>query len=203
MKKNLNCKPFQYFLDEVAPDILERHPINDPGVFASGVIQSEFNTSFCVSAASVEHGKPLVLAKCDQNLTNPRLSQDFHFMWHRQIKRKTHSADCVKSRTFGVSICGYHFSDELWFYNLVSWLSFILLNRILCCAFLKTTHQIVNPPTNVCLTAIIPTNSLVTTQCDHENLNQKWRWGYTNITALENWKTFGVKIPETPSPNPK
>lgn len=25
--------------------------------------------------------------------------------------------------------------------------------------------------------------------------NQKWTWGYVNTTALENWESFGVKIP--------
>ena len=36
VKQRLNCKPFKYFLDVVAPDMLERYPPVDPPHFASG-----------------------------------------------------------------------------------------------------------------------------------------------------------------------
>lgn len=36
VKKKLNCKPFKYFLEVVAPDMLERYPPVEPPAFASG-----------------------------------------------------------------------------------------------------------------------------------------------------------------------
>jgi len=36
IKKKLNCKPFKYFLEEVAPDMLDKYPPIEPPAFASG-----------------------------------------------------------------------------------------------------------------------------------------------------------------------
>lgn len=36
VKKKLNCKPFKYFFEEVAPDMLDRYPPIEPPPFALG-----------------------------------------------------------------------------------------------------------------------------------------------------------------------
>lgn len=38
LKKKLKCKPFKYFLEVVAPDMLDRYPYIEPPAFASGVV---------------------------------------------------------------------------------------------------------------------------------------------------------------------
>lgn len=43
IKKKLNCKPFKYFLDVVAPDMLDRFPFIEPPEFASGGVSFNFN----------------------------------------------------------------------------------------------------------------------------------------------------------------
>jgi polypeptide N-acetylgalactosaminyltransferase len=42
VKAKLNCKPFSYFLERVAPDMLERYPPVEPPVFASGGVSFLF-----------------------------------------------------------------------------------------------------------------------------------------------------------------
>jgi hypothetical protein len=61
---------------------------------------------------------------------------------------------------------------------------------------LQETNQLINPPTWNCLTADFKAKSLFMAPCDRRDENQKWLWGYTNVTALKNWKTFGVKLPK-------
>lgn len=39
VKERLQCKPFKYFLEEVAPDMLEKYPPTQTE-FASGVVRS-------------------------------------------------------------------------------------------------------------------------------------------------------------------
>lgn len=46
LKKNLGCRSFSYFLDIVAPDMLERFPLEDFKPFASGTVR--FRKSFRV-----------------------------------------------------------------------------------------------------------------------------------------------------------
>lgn len=36
IKKKLKCKPFKFFLEEVAPEMLDRYPYKEPPAFASG-----------------------------------------------------------------------------------------------------------------------------------------------------------------------
>lgn len=40
LKKKLNCKPFSYFLENIAPDMLERFPLVDFDHFASGTVRN-------------------------------------------------------------------------------------------------------------------------------------------------------------------
>ena len=123
-KKISTAKPFQYYLEYVAPDMLERYPYTDRGVFAKGAIQSEANKRFCVDAMKFKNTtyKSLRLYYCNQPLTNPGSTQDFIFSWHRQIKRNNIYEECID--TYKTSIWGCHFSfgHQYWFYNLVSYI---------------------------------------------------------------------------------
>lgn len=38
LKRKLNCRPFSYFLEVVAPDMLERFPLEEFKDFASGTV---------------------------------------------------------------------------------------------------------------------------------------------------------------------
>jgi polypeptide N-acetylgalactosaminyltransferase len=38
LKKSLNCKPFSYFFDKIAPDSLKRFPLEEYVHFASGTV---------------------------------------------------------------------------------------------------------------------------------------------------------------------
>lgn len=83
-----SCKPFHYFLESVAPDMLERYPVEDLGEFASGVIQSEASSDLCVDALNKKNGKPLDLRPCSKNLISPKIdTQNYVLTWHRQIKK--------------------------------------------------------------------------------------------------------------------
>lgn len=41
IKDKLNCKPFSYFIENVASDMLEFYPLVDPPPFAKGAVRSE------------------------------------------------------------------------------------------------------------------------------------------------------------------
>lgn len=38
IKEKLRCKPFKYFLEVVAPDMMDKYPPFEPVVFASGAV---------------------------------------------------------------------------------------------------------------------------------------------------------------------
>lgn len=121
LRKNLNCKPFQYFLESVMPDQVERYPYIEHGVFASGTIRSESNPKFCINNKDEGSNKPLFLQKCHRNLTSPGNSQFFTLTWHRQIKTSWKALEhCLDTYQTSLWPCHYDFGHQLWFYNLVS-----------------------------------------------------------------------------------
>lgn len=119
IRKNLNCKPFQYFLEYVMPDMLERYPYDDPGVFARGAIQSEANTKLCVDTLGRPGGQSLGLYECKKNLLSPGGSQDFVLTWHRSIKKNDKYDQCLDSHMTSLWGCHFAFGHQLWFYDLV------------------------------------------------------------------------------------
>lgn len=46
VKNRLNCQPFKYFLEVVAPDLVERFPPVEPPAFASGGVSWNKNTAW-------------------------------------------------------------------------------------------------------------------------------------------------------------
>lgn len=118
IKQKLNCKPFKYFLEFVMPDVLDRYPISDPGVFASGVIKSEADPNLCVE--KLPGIGPLELKKCSSNLVHPDSSQYYSLSWHRNIKKHS-TDDCLDS--YETSLLGCHYTpsgNQFWRYKAVS-----------------------------------------------------------------------------------
>lgn len=128
IRKNLNCKPFQYFLEYVMPDMLERYPAEDPGVFAKGAIQSEANTKLCVDTLGKPNGDAIGLYDCHRNLEHPGPTQDFVLAWHRHIARNDKYDSCLDTDHTSIWGCHYAFGHQLWFYNLVRLANFNLLH---------------------------------------------------------------------------
>lgn len=65
------------------PDILDRYPIIDRGVFASGEIRSDADPDLCIE--SLPGVVKVELRKCSNNLSN-RSPQSFTLNWHRIIQ---------------------------------------------------------------------------------------------------------------------
>lgn len=59
IKERLQCKPFSYFMERVAPDLLERYPYVEPPPFASGVIQSVANEKYCIDRLNRPKEQPI------------------------------------------------------------------------------------------------------------------------------------------------
>lgn len=119
IKKSLDCKPFSYFLDQVAPDMAERYTFYDPGVFARGAIQSEADEAMCADAFQNDESK-FRLFECDQNLTHPKTSQNFELSWNRHIKMSNKRYSCITDGELDFSDCHFKFGNQLWYYDLVS-----------------------------------------------------------------------------------
>jgi hypothetical protein len=117
LKKELNCKPFKFYIDKIVPDMLERYPLVDQGVFARGAIQSKVRKDHCVTYSKELKVK---LKKCPTNMTNPGHLQDFSLTWYRNIKARQFIDQCLMQDSIHIDSCTFEFEDEFWFYKEVS-----------------------------------------------------------------------------------
>lgn len=98
LREKLNCKPFKYFLDVIAPDLLQKFPLETPP-FAYGKIKL-LNEDLCLEAPN----KP----EQEFHLTNCRedeaQSQNFELSWHREIRLKDEDL-CMDFYKALLSVC--------------------------------------------------------------------------------------------------
>lgn len=176
-KRRLQCKPFKFFLEEIAPEILERYPIAHRGYFAKGAIISQYNPYYCVSYNQKKFSDPLDLSPCGPNKTHPFWTQDFLFTWNRFIKIKQFD-QCIDGGKMNLDTCHFNLEyNQIFKYDL-------------------TTHQIMNPRTKMCITSDFNAMKLTPQLCRDHDASQKFSWSYLNVSACANWKTFGVKLPK-------
>lgn len=178
VRRGLHCKPFRYFLEFVAPEILTRYPLEDPGCFAKGAIQSKANPNLCIEVPKAGNVRQLILNECDKNFVQPSPKQFLKLSWHRNIQHS--SFDYCLTDALRMAECHYLGQNQFWKFDI-------------------QTLQISQPGANGtrCLTADIESLNVSLSPCDLRNANQKWNWGEKNISALNDWENFGVKLKES------
>lgn len=61
VRERLQCKPFKWFIENVAFDLLEKYPPIEPPDFASGAIWSDTDTSLCIDTLNHGENQPVGL----------------------------------------------------------------------------------------------------------------------------------------------
>lgn len=115
-KKTHDCKPFEYFLKEIAPDLEEIFPTIET-VFTSGTVRL-FNTTECWDTYNEPIGAQVHLYECDKNSVNPRPTQFFEMAYHRDIRHKP-SQDCLDAFEFHTTECHLLFGNQYFRYDQV------------------------------------------------------------------------------------
>jgi polypeptide N-acetylgalactosaminyltransferase len=180
VRDRLNCKPFSYFMELIAPDIVMRYPITKAQpVFASGQIRSLDEPKICIDTYSRDDFTPIGLYPChrlDESGLPPE-TQFFRLNFHKNIV-KGHMDNCLDSWTMSMIQCSHvSYGNQYWRFDLEEKM---LINN--------------NDNGENCLTANILNRTLSATPCDKEAANQKWSFTYENETALSDWTNiYGYK----------
>lgn len=123
IRAELNCKPFDYYMTQIAPEILKVTPIPQNDDVAYGVLSVNLNESlYCISDyGNRSLGKQCTLSEtCNKPRNMPHTSQYFHFTRSSGLKHDR-TEMCFDSRSFKLS--GYKYRKHKWNFDFVSFSS--------------------------------------------------------------------------------
>jgi polypeptide N-acetylgalactosaminyltransferase len=132
VRGKLQCKSFKWYLENVAPEILEMYPVEGQPWFAKGEIRNVGNHTFCVDTASERWF--FGLSPCESSFM-----QNFELSYHHDITQfgflMAHCADAYVTKNSSSKIfkgfCHQLQGNQFWRYDRVSWLNMSLL-RTFC-----------------------------------------------------------------------
>ncbi|XP_052872332.1 N-acetylgalactosaminyltransferase 6-like [Anopheles cruzii] len=180
LRDRLQCKPFRWFLEEVAPDLLPRYPVRDPQPFASGQVQSVADRRLCLDSLNHQAKEPIGLYACSANRTHPQNNQFFTLSYHRDIRVRSNDK-CLDAAKLNDEVvlfnCHESQGNQMWRYDYES-------------------KQIIHGKDHHgrCLEADIAGRKLIVASCDKSKRSQQWDWGYINFVHLQNWDVYGAKF---------
>ncbi|CRL06521.1 CLUMA_CG019455, isoform A [Clunio marinus] len=179
IREKLQCKPFSWFIKEIAPDLVEKYPPVDPPDFASGAIQSIANPSYCVDTLSHGDKEKIGLYYCANDKKKPHATQFFALSWQRDIRIK-HGESCWDVSESGeapILLFGCHGmqGNQLWKYD-------------------QKMKHIIHLHSSRCLQGDFDEKKVFVSKCKRDEKNQKWNFGFVNTTALDDWENSGSRI---------
>lgn len=117
VRERLKCKPFKYFLEVIAPDLIQKYPY-DPVQFSHGIVRL-VNTNYCIDTLSQGLGKTLGLFQCDDNVTEPRATQNFEFTQFKDVRLRNGEI-CWDSTKVSLQKCDLELNQQKFHYDHVS-----------------------------------------------------------------------------------
>lgn len=144
IKEKLKCKPFKYYLDEIAPEILKLYPLV-PCYYAMGFLQLK-NSEKCLKMKTYQDS--LTLTNCTE-------ASNFTLTIEQSIRFNDNNDQCLDGGEFNFQNCHHMKGNQHWIYNI-------------------TTHQIKNPFMDKCLTAMNEKLTLDKCIEDFEGQKWKW-----------------------------
>lgn len=129
LRRKLQCKPFDWYIREIAFDLVKDYPPVEVFENAWGAVQSQSKREYCVKTEKTQTGQPLELAHCDKNVEKPtEEKQFFHLTWRSEI-RLHNTSFCWDASSTGKDApivlyrCHHGRGNQFWRIDLVSLLS--------------------------------------------------------------------------------
>lgn len=124
IREKLKCKPFKWFMEEIAFDLTKKYPPVEPADFASGAIQSISNPSLCIDTMNHGKGQDVGLFSCAENLVRPHTNQFFLLSWHKDMRMFGTTMCWDLPNSYPMSPILFHFchgqqGNQFWKYDLV------------------------------------------------------------------------------------
>uniref|UniRef100_H2ZNJ3 Polypeptide N-acetylgalactosaminyltransferase n=1 Tax=Ciona savignyi TaxID=51511 RepID=H2ZNJ3_CIOSA len=148
LRERLQCKSFDWFMKEVAPDILKHYPPVVPHPAAWGMMENA--RKVCLDGQG--RSKPVVLWQCHGQYGNQLWKYKVRSCFPKSVEL-THSAS--------FNLCKNVFIHQFFHKYLFKFFQ---------------GNKLIHAVTNLCATADLDTNKVMLSTCDASNPNQIWNW---------------------------
>ncbi|XP_015602168.1 N-acetylgalactosaminyltransferase 6 [Cephus cinctus] len=180
LRANLHCKPFKWFMENVAFDLVEVYPPIEPDDFAFGEIRNIAAPDLCLDSKGRKRDESISVDLCRKD--NPKIygEQEFRLTWHKDIRPKgrTDCLDVSKGEAKApVTLypCHGKQGNQLWRYDVAKqWLTHGYASR--------------------CLDLDPAAKRVFVDYCDSASSTQKWRIENVNMKAINDWENVGPKV---------
>lgn len=179
LRTKLGCKPFKWFMEKVAFDLVEVYPPVEPDDFAYGEIRNIGAPELCLDSTNKKRDDTVAVGFCKKD--NPALQgdQEFRLTWHKDIRPKS-KTDCLdvsdshSKAPITLYPCHGKQGNQLWRYDVgKQWL--------------------VHGYNNRCLDMDPAGKKVFMAACNGSSSTQKWRIENVNMKAINNWENTGPK----------
>ncbi|KAL0272785.1 UNVERIFIED_CONTAM: hypothetical protein PYX00_005629 [Menopon gallinae] len=180
IREKLHCKPFKWFMENVAFDLPLKYPPIEPPDFGEGEIRSIANKKLCVDTEMKNPEIPFGLKQCVKGKRKKQRSeQNFKLTWHKDIRPAGRSmcwdvASLDEKAPVNLFSCHGMKGNQLWRYDM-------------------RNKWLVHGGNPRCLTADLEAKTIYVTTCDPDLVTQKWEVEKINQEAMEKWDSIGPK----------
>ncbi|XP_060800653.1 N-acetylgalactosaminyltransferase 6 isoform X2 [Amyelois transitella] len=174
LRKRLNCKPFKWFMTQVAFDLTFKYPLVEPKPYAEGKVKPLWNNNLCIDANHGGQSEAIRLKDCSQGAET-----EFIFSWHKDIRVKDRGMcwDLPDSRSkSSILLYSCHLSggNQLWQYHL-------------------DTKQISHGTHDSCVDHDPVKRELYIERCNSTSVTQQWKVDIINYEAMRRWHDERVR----------
>ncbi|XP_046325822.1 putative polypeptide N-acetylgalactosaminyltransferase 10 [Haliotis rufescens] len=173
IRNKLKCKPFKWFMEEVAFDLVKVYPPVEPEPMADGELRNKAS-NLCVDTRFKGANERFNLEPCIKDGGGANGEQTFEFSWHKDIRPKKRTvcfdvSQSMKKAPIILFNCHNMLGNQRFKYKV-------------------GTSQIYHPVSGQCLDGDPASHEMFMNPCDESSDTQKWQWEKMNTTiVLKDW----------------
>jgi len=179
LRKKLNCKPFSWFMKEVAFDLPKHYPPVEPKPFAEGELRN-LGANLCVDTQYRDQNERFQMRPCISDQPNQGGEQNMELSWHEDLRPKKRtvcfdvSVSELKAPVILYSCHGMQ-GNQKWIYNVEK-------------------QSLFHPISGHCLDADATSKELYMSGCDPRVATQKWKFTVVNEDLIAEQAAKGAEI---------